>query len=257
MQFLKLVLLPPMPLLIIVLAGLFAPARMRWLRAAGVAALLLFGALGTPLVSGFLLSRLERYPPARLNNAAGAQAIVILSAEQRSQPEYGALGPGALSLERLRYGAYLAHATGLPVLISGGDPGADGGALAQSLGRSLASDFGVTPSALEGRSLDTIGNARESAAILKAGGVSRVLLVTHAWHMPRAKLAFERAGLEVTPAPTAYVGDPLHRVHSLSDLARGLIPQASGLQTSFYFFHEAIGLAALKLSPAAAPAKTD
>ena len=41
---------------------------------------------------------------------------------------------------------------------------------------------------------------------LEAAGVRRILLVTHAMHMKRARDAFEAAGLEVVPAPTAWLG---------------------------------------------------
>ena len=36
------------------------------------------------------------------------------------------------------------------------------------------------------------------------GGRPRILLVTSAWHMPRAKMLFERKAFEVVPAPTDY-----------------------------------------------------
>jgi hypothetical protein len=42
----------------------------------------------------------------------------------------------------------------------------------------------------------------------------------------------------------------LPRIHSLSDLAQNLVPQASGLQASYYFIHEGVGLAVLRLTPA-------
>ena len=34
--------------------------------------------------------------------------------------------------------------------------------------------------------------------------MQQIYLVTHAWHMPRAQLAFEHAGFSVIPAPTGY-----------------------------------------------------
>lgn len=47
-------------------------------------------------------------------------------------------------------------------------------------------------------------NTEEEAKLIAKNGVKRVLLVTSAWHMPRAKSLFERAGLEVVPAPCDY-----------------------------------------------------
>lgn len=240
------------PFVIVALAALIAPRLGRGLRAAGIAVILLLAALSTPLVSQGLLSRLEVWAPLTPAAAAAgdAQAIVILAAEQHPRPEFGGFGPGPLSLERLRYGAYLAKRTKLPVLVSGGDPAREGVPLADTLASALLESFEVRATWRERRSLNTVGNARNSAEILKAQGVTRVLLVTHAWHMPRARLAFERAGLQVTPAPTAAVGNPAHRIHDASGWIRALTPQAQSLETSYYFIHEVIGWVVLRMTPA-------
>jgi uncharacterized SAM-binding protein YcdF (DUF218 family) len=46
-------------------------------------------------------------------------------------------------------------------------------------------------------SLDTRDNARFAASMLFRRGISRVLLVTCTWHLPRAARLFQAAGLEV------------------------------------------------------------
>ena len=47
-------------------------------------------------------------------------------------------------------------------------------------------------------------NTEEEARMIAASGFRRVRLVTSAWHMPRAKMLFEREGIDVVPAPTDY-----------------------------------------------------
>ena len=43
-----------------------------------------------------------------------------------------------------------------------------------------------------------------SAPLLKASGITRIALVTHASHMPRSTELFRREGIEVLPAPTRF-----------------------------------------------------
>ncbi|MNT55386.1 hypothetical protein D3C72_1926190 [compost metagenome] len=71
---------------------------------------------------------------------------------------------------------------------------------------SLRDDFGVTVRWQEGRSRTTWENAQFSAEVLLPQGVKRVVLVTHAWHMPRAVWSFRKAGFEVVPAPVGFLG---------------------------------------------------
>lgn len=65
-------------------------------------------------------------------------------------------------------------------------------------------DLGVPGEAmvLEDRSRNTSQNAEYSAEILAEQGIRRILLVTSAHHMPRAKRLFEAQGLKVVPVAT-------------------------------------------------------
>jgi uncharacterized SAM-binding protein YcdF (DUF218 family) len=69
----------------------------------------------------------------------------------------------------------------------------------------LLRDLGIPRSRMliEGRSRNTHENAVEATRLLR--GTRRVVLVTSAYHMPRAVACFERAGLRVTPWPVDYL----------------------------------------------------
>jgi len=134
-------------------------------------------------------------------------AIVILSAGRRVYaPEFGTETLDELSLERVRYGALLARATRLPVLVSGGLGGEGRPSLAQLMADALRSDYGIAARWLESRSVNTAENAILSSEILRSAGIKRVILVTHAWHMKRANAAFIANGISVLPGPTAFYG---------------------------------------------------
>ena len=197
----------------------------------GVGLTLLF-VLAMPAVGDAMLRSLEGQP---LSQAAmrQAQAIVILGGGRyREAPEYGGDTVGTETLARLRYAAKLQRESGVPLLVSGGTPDGAGLSEAEAMRRVLEGEFGVPVRWAEGRSDNTRENALFSAAMLKRDGATRVLLVTHAWHMPRAARSFEQAGLAVSPAPTLFHREPLTPPDFLPQSYNG----------ARYAMHEWIGL---------------
>ena len=95
--------------------------------------------------------------------------------------------------------------------------------------------FGITPRWIETLSDTTMSNAQRSAEILRKEGIHRIYLVTHSWHMPRAVLAFEHTGIEVVPAPTAFVSRS-------GWLWQDFLPSAQAFLLSYYALHEWAGL---------------
>jgi uncharacterized SAM-binding protein YcdF (DUF218 family) len=63
---------------------------------------------------------------------------------------------------------------------------------------------------LEDRSRSTYENAVEAQRLLKERGVRRIVLVTEAYHMPRAERCFRNLGLEVTPSPCSHQAARFH-----------------------------------------------
>lgn len=221
----KSLVLPPTGPLLIALVGLGllvrAPRVGRALTATGVVLLLL---LCLPVVAHLLTLPFDR-PAFRPPDAANAHAIVILGGgTRRDAPDYGGDTLGRLTLERVRYGAIVAKSTQLPVLVSGGRLQGTRQSEAKLMSDALLYEFGVPVRWQENRSKNTHQNAQFSAAILKAAGISRVVLVAHAIDMPRAIAEFAAAGIEIVPAATGlpsnqgFVGwDWLPTIYALQD----------------------------------------
>ncbi len=166
-------------------------------------------------------------------------AIVVLGGGRiDSAPEYqGKDQVNRSSLWRLRYGAYLAREYQLPILVSGGTvypyEKASEAALAEQV---LKESFLLNDIWLEEGSRNTWENAQKTAKILEGKSIEHVYLVTHAYHMRRAVLAFEAADIKVTPMATGFVST------SHVDWWDAWLPKAYALLESRVALHEFIGL---------------
>lgn len=236
------VLTPPgIGLVLMTLGLLLQRRRPRLGLGVAVGGLILLAALSMPVVAGRLLGTLEVYPPvtAHYEGKDAPQAIVVLAGGRYSgAPEYGGLDTvSAATLVRLRYAAYLYRRTHLPMLVSGGTVFGRRAPEATLMQHVLKHDFSVPVRWAETRSRDTHENALFTSRILKQAGISRVYLVTQAWHMRRAVAAFAGTGIEVVPAPTAFTTP-----HRLGPHWRLYLPSSYALRESSRAIHELLGL---------------
>jgi len=234
----KLLVLPPGLPLVFVAAGLVL--RWRWRRLG--ATLLLVGGLlawitampATAYWGARVIERHSVFEPAALAKRP-AEAIVALAGGARTgAPEFaGGEDVRSLTLERVRYAAHLHRLTGLPIALSGGVPPGMMSSEAELMRRALGEDFAIPVHYVEQRSRNTAENAAFCRAVLP---FKRIVLVTHAMHMPRAEALFNAAGFEVVPAPMGFVSAaPAGReVHDY-------LPSLSGLADVHYVMYELIG----------------
>lgn len=218
--------LPPASLILLVLVGarLILPRRVLGFT------LVLAACLGLWLTStsGFarvLQQFVLRTPPAwtqadieALRKEVKAQprgrtevAIVVLGGGMKPRaPEYGVSDLTPASHQRLRYGVWLARATGAPLGFSGGLGWSqlDGETPEARIAERLAQEeFGLRLRWVEDLSRDTHENAARTAALLRSAGVRKVVIVTHAWHMPRALRSFREVvgnDMQVVGAPMGF-----------------------------------------------------
>lgn len=108
------------------------------------------------------------------------------------------------------------------------------------------SDFGVDPEdiLIENKSRNTFENAKYALEIVEEEGLdsSRCLLVTSAFHMPRAKRCFDKVGFTVTPFATDRMGDDIK-----ANKLQYLPPSSKVLYHWDILIKEIVGIAAYRM----------
>lgn len=244
--------LPPVPLLLLVLIGarlMFARRLLAWF-------LILLGVVGLwfscTLVAGHALSNWLLDPPRALSRSditelkkerPAKTAIVVLGGgRQLLAPEYGISNLKPRTVDRLRYGVWLARETGLPLGFSGGighrSPG--GPSEAEIAARITEREFGWKLRYMETESRDTRENGVRTVGLLQPLGIEHIVVVTHDYHMRRALGNFEAAAaasgrsMRITAAP---MGLPMGGRPTLLDW----FPSTEGFERVRVAFHEWLG----------------
>ena len=226
---------PPAVLLLLSLIG--ALLALRWRRiGVGIvilSSIALYG-FATPLVASWLLHEIELGIPESADLST-AQAIIVLGGGVHLGGDAAApdtLSP--LSLERVVYAAEAYRKSHLPVAVSGGRIFPARTAEAALMRAALERDFDVPVTWSDDQSRTTYENAFYTARLLNPDRIASVIIVTHAWHLPRALWAFEHAGLRALPWPAPRDVVRLQRIDDV-------LPSIAALHDSAHALHELIG----------------
>jgi uncharacterized SAM-binding protein YcdF (DUF218 family) len=193
-----------------------------------------------PLFGRALLAPLESEYPPLTTSVPPAGVIVVLGSGY--SPHDGVPVSAALDdagRARIIEGIRLAKQLGTARLVlSGGRPRRTPAAIGYA---ELARQLGVAREEIV--VLDTpLDTGEEAQAVAKLLGSQPFLLVTSAYHMPRAVRLMRRAGANPIPAPTQQRVDFSSTFHW-----RDLLPGSDGLRYTEEALHEYLGLAALSI----------
>jgi uncharacterized SAM-binding protein YcdF (DUF218 family) len=205
-QFLKDLILPPLPWMFLLLAVVIFWHR-SWARKLLLATICLIVLLHSEMFGYLLRYPLEsRYPPLlEPGKLEPYDAIVVLTGG--ILPATGLLPFPAIEepmFRRLDEAWRLYRIRRKPIIVSGGHVNPFTPAMGENqIARDYLIRWGVPKNDVlgESKSRDTFESAVEVAKILRQRGWKRYLLVTSAAHMPRSILAFESQAPEPIPAP--------------------------------------------------------
>ena len=241
--------LPSNALIVLGLVGV-ALAVLRRGRAGGkliVASLILLAIFGlSPLANALILPLEDRFPPWDASRGPPTGIVVLGGAFETvvaaARPDI----PLNEAAERMTASAALARRYPEARIFFTGGVGSliYGGPTEGELARRFYAGLGIAPNriVIEEASRDTAENAALTKPLADPKPGERWLLVTSAYHMPRAVGAFRRAGFAVEAYPVDY------RTRGLDDLARPFASLGDGLRRTDTDVREWIGLAAYRVT---------
>ncbi len=241
--------LPSNLLIVLGLVGV-AIAVLRGGRAGGrliVASLILLAVFGlSPLANALMVPLEQRFPPWDASRGAPAGIIVLGGAFDTVVAATREDIPLTDAAERMTASAALARKYPQARLIFTGGVGAliYAGPTEGELARRFYASLGIAADRLtiEEESRDTAENARFTWALAAPKPGERWLLVTSAYHMPRAVGTFRRVGFAVEAYPVDY------RTRGVEDLARPFPNLGEGLRRGDIAMREWVGLLAYRIA---------
>ena len=222
--------------LVVALVLLSFVFRRRWLAEAGLAVLLV---CALPLTGDRLWGALEAdYPYRSMESVANADAVVVLSGmlggietDEGVVPQWG-------DADRFMAGIDLLKAGKAPLIIFTRSQWPwlnlppEGEILAK---RALMMGVNSGQILLTGVVTNTADEADEVRSLMDLAGLETVILVTSSFHMPRAKMLFDRAGITSVAYSTDFRSSGGH-----SDWM-SLVPSAGGFNKTSKAVRELIG----------------
>ena len=231
--------------------------KRRWALPLSITGWLIIAVPAMPVVSDALLRQLEDQAAALTpKSIPKADAVLVLGGGIRPAPTEGLGVEVNEAGDRLLCGVRLWKQATAPVLITSGarvsfqpnDPIAPEAVLSQQ----LAEELGVPASAvlLNEQARTTAEEARRINQLAAEQGWRQLILVTSAFHMPRALASFRhQSDLEIIPVACDYRLDPQSEDQPFSwqELLIDLIPSSGSLNQTTQVLKEHLGLLVYKL----------
>ena len=228
--------------ILLVLLAALATWRGRRGGAAGLAllAVVFLWLPSTPVVSAWLMYSLEsHFTPAPVESVPKGDAIVVLGGGIADIGRQGDSLDMDAAYDRLYHALALYRGGRAPLMVVSG--GAAEGRLSEAeVMDRLLREHGVPETAIlrETKSRTTRENGVKTRELLESRGLSRIILVTSAYHMDRALGVFRRLDLNATPSATDHRVDLRTPEFPVLDW----LPSAKALATSTTAIHEYIGM---------------
>ena len=192
-----------------------------------------------PIVSGKLVSQLEKaYVLGSADSAQTADAVVVLSGMVRTiEGSEGLVYEWADASDRIFAGIELMIEQKAPLIVL------TGGKLPWSVGipegeylKEIAIKYGIPAHSIQitENVHNTDEEAKAVASLLKQRD-PKIILVTSAFHMPRAQKVFEASGLSVLPFPVDFL------TGADQTTIIDFIPSAEAFRNTSFFIREMIG----------------